>query len=339
MSRFGQLARDIAQWIPSGAVGALGRPAAVFLHGVSEKISDPRVEINHHDRDAFRAIARTLSANFDVRPLSALDDVLRNPDRNRRALFLMSDDGYANTLTVAADILHEFDLPWTLFVSSHHVDTGERSPVFLALLFAFYGREGRHVIPHLGSVDLGADRKHLAAPLVSRLRELDMERAQEAVDAMVATFDPQHLAALRARFDTERFLTWDEVRMLAKRGVEIGAHAHRHWPMHGRQSDAMLRDQALLPKTIIEREVGLCRFFAYPFGNDGDIGPGAWRAVQQAGFEAAFTTLSGTLDAGTNRFLLPRYGLAPRDPNVASMIALLRAGNGRVRRFQDHLAA
>lgn len=339
MSRLGQLARDIARWIPPGAAGAFGRPSAVFLHGVSASVSDPRVETNQHDKDAFWVIAGTLKANFDVLPLSALDDVLKHPERHRRAVFLMSDDGYANTLTVAADMLQELQLPWTLFVSSHHVETGERSPIFLALLFAFYGREGRHAVPHLGEIEIGADRAQLAQSLIPRLRELDMARAQEAVDSMAATFDPQHFAALRARFDTERFLTWDGVRMLARRGVEIGAHAHRHWPMHGAQSPTTLRDQASMPKTIIEREVGPCRFFAYPFGNDGDIAPGAWRAVQEAGFEAAFTTLAGSLNAGSNRFLLPRYGLAPRDPKLASMIALLRAGNSRVRRFQDRLAA
>src|ERR1700760_1528881 len=150
MSRIGQLARDIAQWIPPAAVAPLGRPAAVFLHGVATGVSDPRVETNQHDRDAFWTIARTLKANFDVLPLTALDNVLSNPERHRRAVFLMSDDGYANMLTVAADMLAELELPWTLFVSSPHVDTGERSPIFLALLFAFYGREGRYLIPHLG---------------------------------------------------------------------------------------------------------------------------------------------------------------------------------------------
>jgi peptidoglycan/xylan/chitin deacetylase (PgdA/CDA1 family) len=339
MSRIGRLARDIARWIPPGAAGVFGRPAAVFLHGVSATVSDSRVETNQHDKDAFWAIARTLKANFDVLPLTALDEVLKNPDRHRRAVFLMSDDGYANLLTTAADMLEDLRLPWTLFASSHHITTGERSPVFLALLFAFYGAEGRYAIPHLGTIEIDTSRNELAHSLVSRLRELDMAHAREAVDAVVAAFDPSRFAALRGRFDSERFLTWDEVRVLARRGVEIGAHADRHWPMHAAQSQTMLREQAALSKFVIEREVGPCRFFAYPFGNDGDIAPGAWRAVRDAGFEAAFTTLSGSLDAGANRFLLPRYGLGPRDPNLAAMIALLRAGNARVRRFQERLAA
>ena len=76
-----------------------------------------------------------------------------------------------------------------------------------------------------------------------------------------------------------------------------------------------------------------------PFGNIGDISGDAWRAVRDAGFEAAFSTLSGSLDASANRWLLPRYGLAPHDPNLGSLLPLLRAGNSRLLRWQRNLAA
>ncbi|MEI9886239.1 MAG: hypothetical protein WDN08_06995 [Rhizomicrobium sp.] len=60
--------------------------------------------------------------------------------------------------------------------------------------------------------------------------------------------------------------------------------------------------------------------------------------VRDVGYSHAFTTLSGTLDAGGNRFLLPRYGLAPRAPHLTTLISLLRAGNPRLGRFQRQLA-
>src|SRR5882757_2088039 len=134
MSRFGQIARELGRFIPADAVRPLGRPAAVFFHGVAQGPLDPRLQGNHHPAADFARIARTLKANFDVLPLGAVADVLKAPDRHPRALFLMSDDGYANTLTVAADLLEDMKLPWTLFVSTHHVDTGERNPIFLARL-------------------------------------------------------------------------------------------------------------------------------------------------------------------------------------------------------------
>jgi peptidoglycan/xylan/chitin deacetylase (PgdA/CDA1 family) len=339
MSRIGQIARGLGRFIPADAVRPFGRPAAVFFHGVEPVTADPLLQQNHHETDAFVEIARTLRTRFDVLPLGALDDVLKAPERHPRAVFLMSDDGYANTLSVAADILDAFRLPWTLFVSSHHIDTGARNPIFLARLFAFRAPAGRYVLPHLPQpLVLGEGREAVADGIVRQLRALDMVGAQAAVDAMMAVFDPAVLVALLAEFSSEAFLTWDQVRTLKRRGVEIGAHAHRHWPMNASQSPAMLREQAEAPKARIEAEIGPCRYFAYPFGNKGDVSRGAWQAVRDAGYAHAFTTLSGTLDGTQNPFLLPRYGIAPRAPHLATLIALLRAGNPRVARWQREMS-
>jgi hypothetical protein len=107
--------------------------------------------------------------------------------------------------------------------------------------------------------------------------------------------------------------------------------------MHGAQSEDWLRQQAAGAKAKIEAQVGPCRFFAYPFGNKPDVGPKAWRAVRDAGFSHGFTTLSGSLTAGGNPWLLPRYGLGPRDSHVAALVPMLAAGNGRLRAWQQAL--
>ncbi|HUO89990.1 MAG TPA: polysaccharide deacetylase family protein [Rhizomicrobium sp.] len=339
MSRLGQFARGVGRFIPAEAARPLGRPAAVFFHGVEHRTIDARVQTSHHETADFVAIARALKANFDVLPLDALGDVLKRPDRHPRAVFLMSDDGYANTFTVAADILEELGLPWTLFVSTNHVDSGERNPVFLARLFACYAPDGDYPIPHLPEpVVLRSDRAGAAEQIVAHLRALDMARAQQAVAAMMAQIAPATVAALLALFSSESFLNWDQIRALKRRGVAIGAHAHRHWPMNEHQSAAQLRAQAETPKLRIEQEVGPCRYFAYPFGNKGDISTTAWQAVRDAGYEFAFTTLSGSLDARANRFLLPRFGLGPTARHLPTLISLLRAGNPRVRHWQRELA-
>ncbi len=339
MSRFGQIARGFGRFIPADAVRPLGRPAAVFFHGVEPATTDARLQENHHETADFAAIARRLKADFDVLPLTALDGVLKHPDRHPRALFLMSDDGYANTLTVAADILAELRLPWSLFVSTHHIDTGARNPIFLARLFAFEAPAGRYAIPHLPQpLVLEGERGAVADRTVWQLRALDMTSAQQAVDAMIATFDPTVLRGLLAKFSSESFLTWDQVRELKRRGVEIGAHAHRHWPMNAFQSPSMLREQAAQARARVSAEIGHCRYFSYPFGNKGDISRTAWHAVRDAGYDYAFTTLSGSLDAGANPFLLPRFGLEAREANLTALISLLRAGNPRVARWQRELA-
>jgi peptidoglycan/xylan/chitin deacetylase (PgdA/CDA1 family) len=313
----------------------------VFFHGVEPVTVDPRVQVNHHETAQFRRIAAALKANFDVLPLGELGDALARPERHRRTVFLMSDDGYANTLSIAQPILEELGLPWTLFVSTEHIDTRARNPAFLALLFFHYAPPGRYAIPHLPALELAGaeDRAARAAAGLVALKALDMARAREAVGAMTEALDKAGLGGSVERFASESFLTWDQIRDLKARGVEIGAHAAWHWPMNAHQTAAQLREQATRPRERIEAEIGPCRAFAYPFGNTPDVSAAAWRAVRDAGYDFAFTTVSGTLDAGANRFLLPRYGIGPAETHLASLIPLLSAGNPRLETWQKSLAA
>ncbi|MBN9557746.1 MAG: polysaccharide deacetylase family protein [Alphaproteobacteria bacterium] len=335
----GEILRRAGRFVPPQAVLGLARPAAVFFHGVETAIEDPVVQNNHHTKDRFRQIAETLKTHFDVLPLAALDDVLARPGKHPRALFLMADDGYGNMLATA-DLLEEMQLPWTLFVSTHHIDTGERNPLFLARLFFRYARAGRYGLPHIdGIVDLVAGERTVEAQRVlARLKTMDEAHARQTLSAMQTALAQMGLERLTDLFPSDSFLSWADVAALSRRGVEIGAHAHWHWPMNAHQSHEDLRRQAALPRERIMAVAGACRAFAYPFGNRGGICKAAWQAVRDAGYTHAFTALSGTLDSGGNNFLLPRYGLAREVSDQAAVIALLRAANPRLRRIQHLLA-
>lgn len=333
----GRAFAQTARFVPQGAVLPFARPAAVFFHGVERQLDDPALQNNHHERDAFVAMMRELRARFDVLPLTALDDVLKDPRKHGRALFLMSDDGYANLLD-AADILEELQLPWTLFASTRHIGSAERNPMFRARAFLRYAPIGDYALPHVGQVDfLTRERGHEEARVIAFLKTLGAERAREVLDAMDEVLSEAGLAELASLFPSDAFLSWAQVKSLARRGVAIGAHAHWHWPMNARQTPEQLMEQAVLPKRLIETEVGPCAAFAYPFGNVDDVSREAWHAVREAGYACAFTTLAGTLDASTNRFLLPRHALGSRARGLPAEIAMLRAGNRRLQRWQNRL--
>jgi len=313
---------------------------AVFFHGVERQVSDGWMRDTQHALDDFAIIAQSLKRDFDVIPLAALSDVLKKPERHSRAVFLMSDDGYANTLSLAADVLGGHNLPWTLFVSTHHIDTGDLVPLLTARTFFLAAPEGQYEIPYLNGpivLESPAQREVLARRQRHHLKMLDAVRAQETLAAMKTELAKAGLANIAQNYLSERFLTWPEVLALHKRGVEIGAHADIHWAMHDGQSDDFLREQAERPKRRIEQEIGPCRAFAYPFGNRGDVGRKAWRAVRDAGYEYAFTTIAGTLDASANNWLLPRYGLAPKESNLAALLPVLRSNNRQLRRWQSQI--
>jgi peptidoglycan/xylan/chitin deacetylase (PgdA/CDA1 family) len=343
MSLSGRLFRELGQHIPAGVARLVGRPAAVLFHGVEPAMDDPRLQTNHHEAETFRAIALSLKANFDILPLAALPDVLASPDKHSRALFLMSDDGYVNNLTVAAGILEELHMPWTLFVSTHHIDTAERNPAFVARLFAFHAAAGGYRLPHLKDSVVLADnagfREIAADRLLNAMKQLNGPDARHVIVEMIKILTPEKVAELFLRFRSEEFLNWEQIRELHRRGVTVGAHAHWHWPLNESQAETYVSQQVRLPKVRIEAEVGPCTAFAYPFGNIGDISRTAWEAVQDAGYTHAFTTLSGSLESEMNPFLLPRYSLGLKENRAPSLIPLLRAGNSRVLEWQKTLAA
>jgi peptidoglycan/xylan/chitin deacetylase (PgdA/CDA1 family) len=330
--------QEAARLVPQAAVLPFARPAAVFFHGVEAALADPGLQHNHHLREEFIAIARALKERFDVLPLWALDDVLRDPARHHRALFLMADDGYTNA-QAAADILEEFALPWTLFVSTRHIGSDERNPMFRARAFLRYAPMGEYSLPHIGRVDfLARLRTGEESRVIGLLKTLSAEHGRETLAAMDAILAQHGLGDIAALFPSDSFLSWTQVKELAARGVAIGAHAHWHWPMNARQSHDYLVEQAALPKRLIEAELGhACTAFAYPFGHVDDVSRLAWHAVRDAGYDCAFTTLSGTLDASTNRYLLPRHGIAAHETNIASIVPMLRTGNRRLQRWQSGL--
>ena len=337
----GQFMRMLGQWLPPAALRGASRPAALLFHGVEQHIDDPRMQIVHHQRDTFYKIAKSLKKNFQILPLTALDEVLKAPACHGRRVFLMSDDGYANNLTVAADILEDLRIPWTLFISTQHIGTGERNPLFLARLFVYFAPEGRYAIPHLATpLELGAmaSRKAIVIRVIPELKALDAAKAKQAIGAMTVILSREYLFNAIAQFPSESFLNWQQVEALHKRGVEIGAHAHWHWPMHG-QAIEYLREQAQIPREEIEKKIDRCRFFAYPFGTKADISREAWQAVRDAGYDYAFTAIAGSLDASRNHWLMPRYTIGLNERHVAAMVPLLRAGNGRLVNWQKVLAA
>lgn len=311
----------------------------MFFHGVEPNIFDPELQENHHAIEDFRAIAAALKAHFDVAPLSELGAALRHPQKHRRTVFLTSDDGYANTLHTAANVLEDLGLPWTLFVSTHHIDTAEPNPMFVVRVFLRHAPDGCYAIPHLPEpIQLNGERQPVISEVTHRIRFLPAEFAREALDSMQSMLKRSGTDRHLTRYTSERFLTWDEVRILAQRGVTIGAHADWHWAMHSGESEHLLKRQAERPRQRIEAEVGSCRHFAYPFGNVCDVGTKAWQAVRDAGYEFGFTTLGSTLDARQNPWLLPRYGLQPREPHLATLLPLLRLGRRRAARWQQSLA-
>jgi peptidoglycan/xylan/chitin deacetylase (PgdA/CDA1 family) len=101
-------------------------------------------------------------------------------------------------------------------------------------------------------------------------------------------------------------MTWNELRAVAERGIEIGSHTvtHPHLP---ELSDAELARELRDSRSQLEDELGRpCRYLAYPFGETDDR---VSAAAQRAGYDAAFALSP----RAPGRYALPRVDLYRKD--------------------------
>jgi hypothetical protein len=110
-------------------------------------------------------------------------------------------------------------------------------------------------------------------------------------------------------------LTWEEVRTMARSGMDFGGHTMTHPILTTIQTPEELDFEISQCKRRIERELQApVVHFAYPSGKADEIPAAAKQAVGRAGFETAATTLPGQVGPGDDRLFLRRIGSAPDVP-------------------------
>lgn len=102
------------------------------------------------------------------------------------------------------------------------------------------------------------------------------------------------------------FLDRDDILQLYEFGWEVGCHGATHADFWSLSHDDAHRE-VVESKHLLERQLGLpIRYFAYPRGRYTDR---VLEVVESAGYELAFSMNDGTIQPGSNRFLLPRTGI------------------------------
>lgn len=108
-----------------------------------------------------------------------------------------------------------------------------------------------------------------------------------------------------------QWMSWDEVRDLARRGFELGAHTVTHpdlGELEGPEAVLEIRES----RSRLEEEVGTpVTMFAYPFGRPHQITEGNRDVVRSLGFRCCLSAHGGLVDPGTDPFRLRRSPISP----------------------------
>jgi len=310
ISRFKQFIRRAAV-LAGGTTFAksLGAgPVVLFYHGVEEQIIDPRIQSLHLPFQIFERQIEYLQSHFDIIPIDDLCRRLANGHiLDRSQVVLTFDDGYRNNLHTVAPYLASRDIPFSVFVSTRHVDKGIRFPTYY-LRVGIYCSNQRCVRIDGTDYDISTDDRKVNAmrAIARKLKTASQRDTESIVGEIRSLLSGAQLADLDARFSSDQPMTWQEVKQLRDFGATIGSHCHDHFILHANQNSEDIDFQLRTSKLLIEEQVGECRYIAYPNGTMTDVTPNVIGAVKDSGYLAGLTTVPAEMDIDADPFLLPR---------------------------------
>jgi peptidoglycan/xylan/chitin deacetylase (PgdA/CDA1 family) len=226
----------------------------------------------------------------------------------KNALVLTVDDGYRDFCTIAAEELLRVGVAVTSFVTTEFIDgtcwiwteklawVCKQLPVGTATI-RIDGVTATYRLPeHRGALRFALNNEPSMVPLVEKLRRLD-------------EFATLHGVAIPDRPpDEDRPSTWDDLRRLQSRGIEIGGHTVNH-PILSAECEAVLAEEIRGCKQRLDEELtDPAVSFCYPNGTPLDFDERVKRCVKAACFRSAVASQHVRLSFD-DLYDIPRYAV------------------------------
>ena len=237
-------------------------------------------------------------------PVMTVSDWLAQPESTRAPLTvaITFDDGWLDNYEFAFPVLKQFNFPSTLYVVTDFLN--QPAPFWpnrvLSLLLADNAQKNAQWEPLLALID-----RDISVPM-------SRDKAAEVIDSLKQHSDHKIYAAL-AGIPTDNnapveMISFEQL-MDAKNtmGVEIGCHTRRHYRLKEGLDSALLQEEVVQAKAILEDKTGApVTTFCFP---NGDFSAEAYDLVKTH-YRAAVTTMRGINSASNlNAHKLLRIGV------------------------------
>ena len=265
--------------------------------------------------EMFDAQLGYLEKNFNV---ISVKDLVAWLDGERElpehAALITFDDGYKDNYLNAFPALKRRFLPAVIFLATGYIENNR--PFYWDLLaYAMMQTNNDNLSLRIGGTfdwETEDEKKKNIRPLVEALKYLAEDQKLQAVNEAIQKLD----VAIPDELFDDLFLSWDDVRVMVKDGIEMGGHTVNH-PILTRVPPEIALNEIVGSKKKIEAEIGRrVLSFAYPNGQQGDYNKRMKAYVKKAGYETAFSLRSGPHDykeLKRSRFEIRRVFLNYRD--------------------------
>lgn len=260
----------------------------------------------------FRRQMALLAEHFHVYPLQELVCRAAAGDVPPRAVAITFDDGYKDNYEVAYPILKEFNLPATIFLTTGVIGTG--AALWHDKVFEAFRRTTVSSFESAGvsgSLKTIQDKQQSLNRFLRALRALSPNERDCQVEGLLKALNVDLSGELGALM-----LTWEEVCLMAKAGIEFGAHTVTHPILSRMEPDDARREIQQSRRTIEEMLQVPIRLFAYPNGSRLDYNDVTKEILRQENFLCAVTTIVGLNHADSDHFELRRSQPWGDDPEL-----------------------
>lgn len=282
------------------------KPRVLYWHSIARH-ADPVLCPEVFELDLFKKQINYLRRHFEIVSIDVFNERLENDRFSGKEMLLTFDDGYATNLHEVAPVLTALHLPFTVFISTDNISTGEFFPTAVNRLVTVASDLETMTIPTLGATFTLStrDEKIAASKLISReMKRRPLDEVRAIVEELKGLLPAGQWEQLKGRFDCLRPMNWDEVRQLSQSGlVTIGSHCKWHLCCHERQPQEVIGEQIVSSKRIIEEQLQQpCDYFAYPNGDYTDYSDTCVKSAYKLGFTAE----TRTVVSPGSRSVLPR---------------------------------
>jgi peptidoglycan/xylan/chitin deacetylase (PgdA/CDA1 family) len=129
-----------------------------------------------------------------------------------------------------------------------------------------------------------------------------------------------HEESLAARGIVNRTVDWNELAELERQGIRIESHGISHRPLADLEVDEAAREIVISKLRLEERLGRPVRAFSYVKGSEAHYKPVHLSLVRQAGYDVAFTSISGANSPTTDPLQLHRYNVEPYPPRTFELV-------------------
>ena len=287
-----------------------GKTSALYFHGVEDHVDDSSIQALHYPSIQFQDLILYLKKRYRILSIDEFYNFFIEKKLPPRSILITFDDGYKNNLYTAAPFLKEHKIPFTVFVSTRHITSGDYFPTFFQRAILKHAKQGNFTLSFNQeqlSLKTAEERKSSNQRIAYLMKTSNQNDVRSMVEDLKSLVSKNELEEIKQVYSSDSPMDWKELAEIPDFGGTVASHCDEHVILHKNQSQQEIDHQLIESKRLIEKYIGPCKYFAFPNGKNEDISEYAIKKLKDVGYLMGFSTEEALVSGEHERYCIPRF--------------------------------